>query len=83
MWSGWSRVESNEHRHAASRRRHRHGRFVGSHFVAHAKREAAARPAAADRENAAVMYSRFSMYRLIAEVMFAPAVLKMLDVVYA
>jgi len=29
------------------------------------------------------MYSRFSMYRLIAEVMFAPAVLRMLDEKYA
>jgi len=29
------------------------------------------------------MYCRFSMYRLIAEVMFTPAVLRMLDVVYA
>jgi|GEM_PF-6698347 len=29
------------------------------------------------------MYCRFSMYRLIAEVVLTPAVLRMLDVVYA
>jgi len=29
------------------------------------------------------MYCRFSMYRLIAEVMFKPAVLRMLDEKYA